>query len=76
MIPRKTNDPNHWQDRAAQMRALALTIGEPRVATLMSDLAAHYDKLADSAAARHPIDGKTLPQRAISQRRKRMSIRR
>jgi hypothetical protein len=26
MPPRRTNDPKHWRDRAAQMRALALTM--------------------------------------------------
>jgi hypothetical protein len=30
MPPRNTNDPNHWRDRAAQMRALALTMKDRR----------------------------------------------
>jgi len=44
---RNTNDPQHWRDRAAHMRALALTMKDTEVATLMNDLAADYDKLAD-----------------------------
>ena len=48
---RNTNDPQHWRDRAAHMRALALTMKDTEVATLMDDLAADYDKLADRAAA-------------------------
>jgi hypothetical protein len=49
-MPRNTtNDPNHWRDRAAQMRALALTMKDPETVILMNDLAADYDKLADRA---------------------------
>jgi hypothetical protein len=51
MPPRSTNDPKHWHDRAARMRALAKTMMDPNAAVLMTDLAAHYDKLADKAAA-------------------------
>ena len=47
-----TNDPQHWRDRAAQMRALALTMGDTEAAILMRDLAADYDKLAERAAIR------------------------
>ena len=28
MSMRNTNDPQHWRDRAAQMRALALKMGD------------------------------------------------
>jgi hypothetical protein len=48
--PRDTNDPNHWRDRAAQMRALALTMKDPETVMLMNDLADDYDRLADRAA--------------------------
>jgi hypothetical protein len=48
--PRNTNDPNHWRDRAAQMRALALTMKDPETVILMNDLADDYDRLADRAA--------------------------
>jgi hypothetical protein len=34
------------------MRALALTMKDPEVIILMTDLAAHYEKLADRAAAK------------------------
>lgn len=47
-----TNDPQHWRERAAQMRALSLTMKDPEVVALMSDLASDYDKLADRAAAK------------------------
>ena len=50
--PRNTNDPNHWRDRAAQMRALALTMKDPETVILMNDLADDYDRLADRAAIR------------------------
>jgi hypothetical protein len=49
MAPRK-NDPKHWRDRAAQMRALALTMKDERTIILMNDLANDYEKLADRAA--------------------------
>jgi hypothetical protein len=49
---RNTNDPNHWRDRAAQMRALALTMKDSEVVILMNDLAADYDKLADRVAVK------------------------
>jgi len=49
MSMRNTNDPQHWRDRAAQMRALALKMGETEAAILMRDLAADYEKLAERA---------------------------
>jgi hypothetical protein len=57
--PRNTNDPNHWRDRAARMRALALTMNDSEVVILMNDLAADYDKLADRAAIK--ANGKKPP---------------
>ena len=65
MLPRNTTDPKHWQGRAAQMRALALTIGDPRVAALMNDLAAHYDKLSETAAAHRPGDREPRPRKEL-----------
>jgi hypothetical protein len=44
MPGRVTGDPQHWRDRAAQMRALALTMKDPEVIILMTDLAADYEK--------------------------------
>jgi hypothetical protein len=58
-MPRNTNDPNHWRDRAAQMRALALTMKDPETVILMNDLAADYDKLADRATLK--ANGKKSP---------------
>jgi hypothetical protein len=52
MPGRVTGGPQHWRDRAAQMRALALTMKDPEVIILMTDLAADYEKLADRAAAK------------------------
>ena len=52
MPGRITGDAQHWRDRAAQMRALALTMKDPEVITLMTDLAADYEKLANRAAAK------------------------
>ena len=52
MSTRNTNDPQHWRDRAAQMRALALKMGETEAAILMRNLAADYEKLAERAEIR------------------------
>ena len=45
MPGRITGDPQHWRDRAAQMRALALTMKDPEIIILMTDLAVDYEKL-------------------------------
>jgi hypothetical protein len=50
--PRGTNDPEHWRNRAAQMRSVAAKMAGTDAAILMTDLAAEYDKLADRAARR------------------------
>ena len=52
MPGRVTGDPQQWRDRAAQMRSLALTMKDPEIIILMTDLAADYEKLADRAAAK------------------------
>jgi hypothetical protein len=41
--PPDADDPQHWRDRAAQMRALAGS----EAAILMNDLATDYEKLAE-----------------------------
>jgi hypothetical protein len=66
MSNRETNDPQHWRDRAAQMRALAVEMGDTEAATLMRDLAADYEKLAERAEIR--AKGKT--PRSNGKRRK------
>ena len=52
MTTNPTNDPKHWYDRAAEMRALANTMKEPETIAIMNQLANDYDKLADRAAKR------------------------
>jgi hypothetical protein len=46
------NDPKHWRDRAAEMRALTETMKDPETIAIMNRLADDYDKLADRAAQR------------------------
>jgi hypothetical protein len=48
--PKDKLDSKHWRERAAKMRALALTMKDPEVVVLMNDLAADYDTLADRAS--------------------------
>jgi hypothetical protein len=43
--PRETNDPEHWRNRAAQMRSLAIKMAGCDAAILMTDLAAEYDRI-------------------------------
>jgi hypothetical protein len=49
MPPHDISDPQHWRDRAAQMRSLAATMAGSEVAILLNDLAADYEKLAQRA---------------------------
>jgi hypothetical protein len=57
MFTRNTNDPQHWRDRAAQLRSLAVKMAGSQAAVLIDDLAADYDKLAERAEIR--TKGKT-----------------
>lgn len=50
--PDPINDPKHWRDRAAQMRALAECMAKPETMAIMAKLAEDYDKLADRAEER------------------------
>jgi hypothetical protein len=52
MPPSNVNDPRHWHDRAAAMRALANTMNDAETIAIMNRLADDYDKLADRAAQR------------------------
>ena len=44
MIKRDSTDPQHWRDRAARLRGLAMMGTE--AAVLMNDLADDYERLA------------------------------
>ena len=44
--------PNHWRERAAHMRALAVDTADAEAAAIMLKLAEDYDKLADRAEIR------------------------
>jgi hypothetical protein len=46
------NDPHHWLERAAAMRALSETMKDVQVRAMMLRLANDYDKLADRAEER------------------------
>ena len=50
--PDPINDPQHWRDRAAEMRALAESMSKPETTAIMVKLAEDYDKLADRAEER------------------------
>jgi hypothetical protein len=52
-MPRSNmNDPKHWRNRAAAMRALAATMKDPETIAIMNRLADDYDSLADRAQLR------------------------
>ena len=67
MPARNTSDPRHWRDRAAQMRALAFMMKDDEVVTLMTDLAADYDELAERATARRTNESKPSTKGSPSQ---------
>jgi hypothetical protein len=46
------NDPQHWRDRADQMRALASESSDPESRTIMLRMANDYDLLARRAERR------------------------
>jgi hypothetical protein len=46
------NDPQHWRDRADQMRALASESSDPESRTIMLRVANDYDLLARRAERR------------------------
>jgi hypothetical protein len=52
MTPSSVNDFQHWRDRAAAMRALAIMSKDTEAREMMVRLAEDYDKLADRAQVR------------------------
>ena len=52
MPAKTTDDPHHWLERAAQMRALSAHIEDSEARKIMLRLADDYEKLADRAAER------------------------
>jgi hypothetical protein len=49
----RVNDPKHWRDRAAEMRALAVEMTDAEARAMMLRLAHDYDSLADRKARRN-----------------------
>jgi hypothetical protein len=56
------NEPKHWRDRAAEMRALAKGAIDLDTEVIMLRLADDYEKLANRAAKR--ADGGNPPLRS------------
>ena len=52
MLPVFLNDPQHWRDRADQMRSLASETGDPESRTIMLRVANDYELLALRAERR------------------------
>ena len=46
------DDPQHWLDRAEEMRRLAEEMGDPETRRMMISVAEGYDKLARRAQER------------------------
>jgi len=46
------DDPEHWRDRAAQVRALAEQVGNHKAKEAILQIAAEYEFLADRAQER------------------------
>jgi hypothetical protein len=62
MSTQVTNGSQHWRERAAQMRLLAVQMAGSAAAILINHLAIHYDKLADQAALEEAArNGKSPP---------------
>jgi hypothetical protein len=56
ILPSITDNPQHWYDRAAEMRVLAEEMKTVETKAMMLRLADDYDKLADRAADRRRRD--------------------
>jgi hypothetical protein len=46
MIERSSTDPQHWRERAARLRVLAIKMMGTEAAILMNDLADDYERVA------------------------------
>jgi hypothetical protein len=53
-LPFFVNDPKHWQERAAEARAVAESLTDPLARSQMMEVAAAYDRMAKRAED-HPI---------------------
>ncbi len=51
-VPNKSDDPNHWWNRAEEARAIAVQMTDPHTKATMLALAKDYDKLAVRAEQR------------------------
>jgi hypothetical protein len=61
-LPRFSNDPNHWRERANQMRAVAAEATDPKVKAAAFGAADAYDKLAQLEESRPALElPDTLP---------------
>jgi hypothetical protein len=58
MANKNIDNPQHWRDRAAEMRAITEWMKNPETIVIMAKLADYYDKLADEAETR----GKGTPK--------------
>jgi hypothetical protein len=57
------DDPDHWRERGAHMRALAAYVTDLDAMAMMFKLADEYDKLADRAEGRsRPPEAKPEPR--------------
>ena len=62
MTAQQVNDPRHWRDRAAQMRAMSDWMKDAETKATMLKLAEDYDKLAERVEC--SFSGLTYHQRS------------
>ena len=62
MSAQQVNDPRHWRDRAAQMRAMSDWMKDAETKATMLKLAEDYDKLAERVDS--SFSGLTYHQRS------------
>jgi hypothetical protein len=62
MSAQQVNDPRHWRDRAAQMRAMSDWMKDAETKAAMLKLAEEYDKLAERVDS--SFSGLTYHQRS------------